>query len=53
MTSTKNADIKLLIRSQTSTIQPLKLCNGYVILSDIPWWMLLVIHAEIDIIPCR
>ena len=39
--------VNLLIHSQTSTVQPLKLVKGLVILSHTSLGMWLLIHAEI------
>ena len=45
-------EIKLLIHSQTSTVQPLKFGNGYVIPSNTLMGMWLLIHADIKVNPC-
>ena len=45
--------MKLLIYSQTSTVQPLKFGNGEVISSQILLGMGLLIHAEIKVDLCQ
>ena len=44
--------MKLLIHSQTSTVQPLKFGNEQEIASNILLGVWLVIHAEIYVQPC-
>ena len=44
--------MKLLIHSYTSTVQPLKFANGYVISSHTLRGMRLLIHAEIKVNRC-
>ena len=41
--------MKLLIHSQTSTVQPLKFVNGYVIASQSLLGMCLIIYAGIKV----
>ena len=45
-------EIKLLIHSQTSTVQPLKFGDGQAISSQILLGIGLLIHAGIKVNPC-
>ena len=52
ITSRTECGVELLIHSQTSTVQPLKYGDGYVILSHNILGIWLIIHAGIKVKLC-